>query len=107
MRSGVALPTLSQNMPARVAHSWYRMVMDSDFSETPELPYGTTIRFLGVGALILMTLGALSGVSMLLLKWLTGAAPHLLSIIPLLALPLAFVALLAALFFTLLRRRTS
>lgn len=81
--------------------------MDSDFSETPELPYGKTIRSLGVSSLALMILGAISGLAMLLLKWATGSAPHILSIIPLMVLPVAFMALLAALFFTLLRRRTS
>lgn len=83
------------------------MNMDSHFSETPELPYGKTIRSLGVSALVLMALGAVSGLAMLLLKWVTGKAPDILSILPLLVLPLAFVALLAALFLSFLRRRKS
>lgn len=81
--------------------------MDSDFSEAPELPYGKTIRFLGMSALTMMAIGSFSGVTMLLLKWFKGAAPDILSIIPLTVLPVAFVALLAALFFTFLRRRAS
>ena len=81
--------------------------MSSERTEIPELPYGGSIRALGLAAGVLMLVGTLSGVTMLLLKWATGAAPEILSITPLLTLPLAFLALLGALFLTLLRRRAS
>ncbi|WP_421084361.1 hypothetical protein [Rothia nasimurium] len=77
--------------------------MDSDYSD--ELPYGTGIRVLGWVAGGLMALGVASGLVMLLLKWGSGQAPEILSQIPLLAMPLAFLALLVAMFLSLLRRR--
>lgn len=79
--------------------------MSSEHTEIPELPYGGPIRALGLTAGVLMLVGTLCGLAMLLLKWTTGGAPHVLSLAPLVTLPLAFLALLGALFLTLLRRR--
>ncbi|MDY6051256.1 MAG: hypothetical protein SPI83_02445 [Rothia sp. (in: high G+C Gram-positive bacteria)] len=81
--------------------------MSSEHTEILELPYGGAIRALGVSAAILMLVGTICGVTMLLLKWATGQAPHFLSVTPLIAVPLAFLALAGALFFTVLRRRAS
>ncbi|HIY96019.1 MAG TPA: hypothetical protein H9821_10285 [Candidatus Rothia avicola] len=81
--------------------------MSSERTEIPELPYGGAIRALGLAAGVLMLVGTVCGVIMLLLKWATGQAPNFLSIAPLLTLPLAFLALLGALFLTLIRRRAS
>ena len=81
--------------------------MSSERTEIPELPYGGAIRALGLAAGVLMLVGTVCGVIMLLLKWATRQAPNFLSLAPLLPLPLAFLALLGALFLTLLRRRAS
>ena len=81
--------------------------MTDHLTEQAELPYSGAIRALGLTAGVLTILGTLSGVAMLLLTWVTGGAPHILSVLPLLVLPLAFLALLATLFLTLLRRRAS
>ncbi|MDY3049633.1 MAG: hypothetical protein SOR40_07685 [Rothia sp. (in: high G+C Gram-positive bacteria)] len=54
---------------------------------------------------LLMLTGTLSGLLMLLLKASRGSAPEILSLYPLLALPLAFLALLAVLLLNLGRRR--
>lgn len=81
--------------------------MSSEHTEIPELPYGGAIRALGLAAGVLMLVGTLCGLAMLLLKWTTGGAPHVVSLAPLVTLPLAFLALLGALLLTLLRRRAS
>lgn len=74
-------------------------------SEIHALPYGSLIRTLGILAGVFTTVGTLSGVAMLLLKWSSGSAPEILSVLPMLLLPLAFICLLSALFFAILRRR--
>lgn len=79
--------------------------MDSDFSD--ELPYSASIRVLGWVAGALMALGVVSGLVMLIMKWASGEAPEILSQIPLVSMPLAFVALMLVMFLSLLRRRAS
>ncbi|ORC16476.1 MULTISPECIES: hypothetical protein [Rothia] len=81
--------------------------MTDHLTEQAELPYNGAIRVLGLTAGVLTVLGTISGVAMLLLTWATGGAPHILSILPLLVLPVAFLAFLATLLLTLLRRRAS
>lgn len=71
-----------------------------------ELPYGSLIRWVGIVSAVLMSVGALSGVVMLLLKWLQGSAPDVLSIIPLFAMPLAFVGMLVVMVLAVVRRRS-
>lgn len=72
-----------------------------------ELPYGRVIRWVGLVSVVLMCVGALSGVVMLLLKWGWGSAPEVLSIVPLLVMPLAFVGMLVVMVLTVVRRRVA
>jgi len=46
----------------------------------------------------------LSGVALLVMKWVGAAPPALMSQIPLVLLPVAFIALMAALILSVMRR---
>ncbi|MDO4897926.1 MAG: hypothetical protein Q3965_01330 [Rothia sp. (in: high G+C Gram-positive bacteria)] len=81
--------------------------MDGMSSDLQEPPYSRLIRGLGITAGVLMVLGVTSTIVMLLLKWASGSAPQILSIIPLLFIPTSFLALLAALLFAVLRKKAS
>ena len=79
--------------------------------ETPlevanELPYTRAIRWLGAGGGILALLCTLSGVAMLVLKWV-DAHPAVMSQVPLVLFPVAFIALMLALLLAVLRRKSS
>ena len=79
--------------------------------ETPlevanELPYTRAIRWLGAGGGILALLCTLSGVAMLVLKWV-DAHPPVMSQVPLVLFPVAFIALMLALLLAVLRRKSS
>lgn len=64
-------------------------------------------RFLGITGGILALLSFISGLSMLLMKWAGAAPPHLLSQLPLLVLPLAFVCFMLSIWCAIQRRRKS
>lgn len=70
------------------------------------LPYSGAIRFLGVLGATLAIISTLSGIAMLLLKWGTGNAPHLLTHLTLFLLPIAFLALILAMVLMVLQRRS-
>ena len=80
--------------------------------ETPlevanELPYTRAIRWLGAGGGILALLCTLSGVAMLVLKWVDAHPPAVMSQVPLVLFPVAFIALMLALLLAVLRRKSS
>ena len=62
------------------------------------LPYAGAIRWL------LALICLLTGVAMLVMKWVGAAPPALMSQIPLVLLPVAFIALMAALILSVMRR---
>ncbi|MBS4941049.1 MAG: hypothetical protein KHZ68_05175 [Rothia mucilaginosa] len=68
------------------------------------LPYAGAIRWLGAAGAILALLCLLTGVAMLVMKWVGAAPPALMSQIPLVLLPVAFIALMAALILSVMRR---
>lgn len=68
------------------------------------LPYAGAIRWLGAGGAILALLCLLTGIAMLVMKWVGAAPPALMSQIPLVLLPVAFIALMAALILSVMRR---
>ncbi len=68
------------------------------------LPYARAIRWLGVGGGILALLCLLSGTAMLLMKWAGAAPPAMMSQIPLILLPVAFMALMIALMLLIAQR---
>lgn len=68
------------------------------------LPYAGAIRWLGAGGAILALLCLLTGIAMLMMKWVGAAPPALMSQIPLVLLPVAFIALMAALILSVMRR---
>jgi len=68
------------------------------------LPYAGAIRWIGAGGAILALLCLLTGVAMLVMKWVGAAPPALMSQIPLVLLPVAFIALMVALGLAVLRR---
>lgn len=68
------------------------------------LPYTRAIRWLGVGGGILALLCLLSGIVMLIMKWAGVTPPAVMSQIPLVLLPVAFIALMIALGLAVLRR---
>ena len=77
--------------------------------ETPlevanELPYTRAIRWLGAGGGILALLCTLSGVAMLVLD---AHPPAVMSQVPLVLFPVAFIALMLALLLAVLRRKSS
>ena len=76
--------------------------------ETPlevanELPYTRAIRWLGAGGGILALLCTLSGVAM----WVDAHPPAVMSQVPLVLFPVAFIALMLALLLAVLRRKSS
>ena len=68
------------------------------------LPYAGAIRWLGASGAILALLCLLTGVAMLVMKWVGAVPPALMSQIPLVLLPVAFIALMAALILSVMRR---
>lgn len=68
------------------------------------LPYAGAIRWLGAGGALLALICLLTGVAMLVMKWVGAAPPALMSQIPLVLLPVAFIALMAALILSVMRR---
>lgn len=68
------------------------------------LPYAGAIRWLGAAGALLALLCLLTGVAMLVMKWVGAAPPALMSQIPLVLLPVAFIALMAALILSVMRR---
>ncbi|GAA4788567.1 MULTISPECIES: hypothetical protein [Rothia] len=76
-------------------------------SEISELPYSSLIRTLSIVAGVFTVVGTISGVTMLLMKWDHNSAPQILSVLPMLLLPAAFICLVAVLFLAVLRRRAS
>lgn len=76
-------------------------------SETSELPYSSLIRALSIVAGVFTVVGTISGVTMLLMKWDHSSAPQILSVLPMLLLPTAFICLMAVLLLAVLRRRAS
>lgn len=85
------------NEPAQDKHNTAEQI------PTP-LPYAGAIRWLGAGGAILALLCLLTGVAMLVMKWVGAAPPALMSQIPLVLLPVAFIALMAALILSVMRR---
>ena len=85
------------NEPAQDKHNTAEQI------PTP-LPYAGAIRWLGAGGAILALLCLLTGVAMLVMKWVGATPPALMSQIPLVLLPVAFIALMAALFLSVMRR---
>ena len=75
----------------------------SDRASAP-LPYARAIRWLGAGGGILALLCLLSGIVMLLMKGAGTTPPAVMSQIPLVLLPVAFIALMVALGLAVLRR---
>lgn len=69
------------------------------------LPYAGTIRALGVTGAVLAIISTISGVLMLWMKWTGASTPNILTQIPLLLFPLAFIALMIAMVFLVLQRR--
>lgn len=76
-------------------------------SEISELPYSSLIRALSIVAGVFTVVGTISGVTMLIMKWDHNGAPQMLSVLPMLLLPAAFICLVAVLFLAVLRRRAS
>ena len=68
------------------------------------LPYAGAIRWLGAAGALLALICLLTGVAMLVMKWVGVAPPALMSQIPLVLLPVAFIALMAALILSVMRR---
>ena len=68
------------------------------------LPYTRAFRWLGVGGGILALLCLFSGIVMLIMKWAGVTPPAVMSQIPLVLLPVAFIALMIALGLAVLRR---
>lgn len=68
------------------------------------LPYAGAIRWLGAAGALLALICLLTGVAMLVMKWVGAAPPALMSQIPLVLLPVAFIALMAALVLSVMRR---
>lgn len=68
------------------------------------LPYAGAIRWLGAAGALLALICLLTGVAMLVMKWVGAAPPALMSQIPLVLLPVAFIALMAALILSVMRR---
>ena len=68
------------------------------------LPYAEAIRWLGAAGALLALICLLTGVAMLVMKWVGAAPPALMSQIPLVLLPVAFIALMAALILSVIRR---
>ena len=68
------------------------------------LPYAGAIRWLGGAGALLALICVLTGVAMLVMKWVGAAPPALMSQIPLVLLPVAFIALMAALILSVMRR---
>lgn len=69
--------------------------------------WAARVRFLGIIGGVLALVSALCGVVMLLMKWFVGSAPDILSQIPLVVLPIAFLAFMGALVCAVVRRRAS
>lgn len=76
-------------------------------AQTTSATWAARVRYLGITGGVLAVFSVLCGVIMLLMKWTTGSAPHILSQIPLIILPLAFIAFMAALWCAMMRRRAS
>ena len=68
------------------------------------LPYAGAIRWLGAAGALLALICLLTGVAMLVMKWVGAAPPALMSQIPLVLLPVAFITLMAALILSVMRR---
>ena len=69
------------------------------------LPYAGAIRWRRRGRCSFYALICLlTGVTMLVMKWVGAAPPALMSQIPLVLLPVAFIALMAALILSVMRR---
>ena len=68
------------------------------------LPSAGAIRWLGAAGALLALICLLTGVAMLVMKWVGAAPPALMSQIPLVLLPVAFIALMAALILSVMRR---
>ena len=68
------------------------------------LPYAGAIRWLGAAGALLALICLLTGVAMLVMKWVGVAPPALMSQIPMVLLPVAFIALMAALILSVMRR---
>ena len=68
------------------------------------LPYAGAIRWLGAAGALLALICLITGVAMLVMKWVGAAPPALMSQIPLVLLPVAFIALMAALILSVMRR---
>ncbi len=85
------------NEPAQDKHNTTEQI------PTP-LPYAGAIRWLGAGGALLALICLLTGVAMLVMKWVGAAPPALMSQIPLVLLPVAFIALMAALILSVMRR---
>ncbi|WP_413041537.1 hypothetical protein ACLUU9_00700 [Rothia mucilaginosa] len=68
------------------------------------LPYAGAIRWLGAAGALLALLCLLTGVAMLVMKWVGATPPALMSQVPLILLPVAFIALMAALILSVMRR---
>lgn len=80
--------------------------------ETPQaapqaLPYTHTIRWLSAGGGLLAILCAVLGVAMLLLKWAGSHPAAIISQVPLVLFPVAFITLMFALILSVLRRKAS
>lgn len=71
------------------------------------LPYTRAIRWLGAGGGILAVVCVICGVVMLLMKWAGAHPPALMSQIPLILIPVAFLALIVSIVLAVLRRRAS
>ncbi|GGH61523.1 hypothetical protein [Rothia aerolata] len=71
------------------------------------LPFTSAIRFLGALGGLCAIIGVASGVVMLLLMWATGSAPHILTQLSLLLVPLALLLLVIVMILSVLRRRAS
>lgn len=76
-------------------------------AQTSSLTWATRVRALGITGGVLALISVICGVIMLILKWQVGHAPDVLSQIPLIVLPIAFVAFMAALWCAVMRRRAS
>ena len=80
---------------------------EEDIKTDTPLPYTSAIRWLGFGGGALAILCVLSGVIMLLMKSAEKEVPALMSQIPLVLLPVAFMLLMAAIYLAVRRRRAS
>jgi len=67
-------------------------------------PSAGAIRWLGAAGALLALLCLLTGVAMLVMKWVGATPPALMSQVPLILLPVAFIALMAALILSVMRR---